>query len=635
MSGILGIYYLDARPVEPESIRQMVDILAHRGPDGADVWYGGSVGLGHRMLWTTPESLLEKLPLVDRTGNLVITADARIDNRDELISALSLTDHPAEKITDSQLILAAYEKWGERCPEKLIGDFAFAIWDERQQKLFCARDHMGVKPFYYYCSNRVFVFASEIKALFSIKEVPRQLNELQVAYYIEGLLEDQETTFYQEIFRLPAAHYLTIRSTQKMQMQSYWALDPKRELRLNSDQEYTEAFREVFTEAVRCRLRSAFPIGSTLSGGLDSSSIACTARQLLAKSGNQQLHTFSAIFPTLPESDRRWIDERPYMDAVKTLGGFQAHDVRADLLTPLIDLLWREEEPILAPNLYIHQGMYECAHQNNVRVFLDGVDGDSTVCHGWLYLTELFYTGRWLTLMQEITATGRRFRVSRRQLFWANCVSPVLIEPARQLGQGLLKYGRKTNVNSQLINPAFAQRIKLAEHTQKLLSHQPALTLTSKQQHWQSLTTGQYPYILEMTDKTTAKYSLEGRYPFFDRRLMEFCLSLPSNQKFSNGFSRAILRNAMTDILPPKIQQRVSKGNLSFNFQRRFLEDWRETVEHVINQPQSIEPYVNLPFLRAAYDHYSQFPQSKEDSLHILSGVTLALWLSQSNFTAR
>lgn len=633
MSGIVGIYYLDGKPVEPESLGRMVDIIAHRGPDGADIWYEGSIGLGHRMLWTTPESLLEKLPLVDRTGDLVITADARIDNRDELISALSLNDHPVEKITDSQLILAAYEKWGEQCPKELIGDFAFAIWDKRQQKLFCARDNMGVKPFYYYCSNQVFVFGSEIKALLSLPFVPRRLNELKVAYELANFFEDQEITFYQEIFRLPAARYLTISSTQKIQVQSYWALDPKRELRLNSDQEYAEAFREIFTEAVRCRLRSAFPVGSTLSGGLDSSSIACTARQLLAKSGNQQLHTFSAIFPNLSAEDRRWIDERQYMDAVKALGGFQAHDVRADLLTPLIDILWRDEEPIVAPNLYIHQGMYECANQHSVRVFLDGVDGDSTVSHGWGYLTDLASTGRWKTLMEEVTATARVFRVPRRQILWANCLNPLFIEPVSQFWQGLLKYVGKTNANSQLINPAFANRIKLAEHTQKLQSHLPKFTSISKQQHWLGLATGLYPSVLEIADKTSARCSVEGRYPFFDRRLMEFCVSLPSNQKFRHGFSRAILRNAMKDILPVKIQQRVNKANLGFNFKRRLLEDDRETLEKVINQPHSIEPYVNLPVLRGAYDCYSQNPLSDKESLYVLSGVTLALWLNQSNFT--
>ncbi len=169
MSGIAGIYYLDEKPVEWETLSRMVDRLVHRGPDGADVWCSESIGLGHRMLSTTPESLLEKLPLVSRSGDLAITADARIDNRDELIGLLRLKDYPAEKITDSQLILTAYEKWGESCSQYLLGDFAFAIWDRRKQTLFCGRDHFGVKPFYYYyCSGQIFVFASEIKALFCL-----------------------------------------------------------------------------------------------------------------------------------------------------------------------------------------------------------------------------------------------------------------------------------------------------------------------------------------------------------------------------------------------------------------------------------------------------------------------------------
>ena len=203
MSAIAGIHYLNERPVDFADLGRMVDILAHRGPDGADIWSEGSVGFGHRMLWTTPESLLEKLPLVNQRGDLVITADARIDNREELIAALSLAECRFEKITDSHLILAAYEKWGETCPEHLLGDFAFAIWDKRNQMLFCARDHFGVRPFYYHhCPRRMFAFASEIKALLCLSEVPNRLNEVRVGAYLEVMLEDKIITFYGDIFRL-------------------------------------------------------------------------------------------------------------------------------------------------------------------------------------------------------------------------------------------------------------------------------------------------------------------------------------------------------------------------------------------------------------------------------------------------
>ncbi|MDJ0797075.1 MAG: lasso peptide isopeptide bond-forming cyclase [Calothrix sp. MO_167.B12] len=634
MSGIVGIYNLNGKPVESTDLGRMVDTIAHRGPDGADIWNQGSIGLGHRMLWTTPESLLEKLPLVKENNQFVITADARIDNRDELISTLSFGDRPAEKITDSQVILAAYEKWGEQCPHKLIGDFAFAIWDERKQRLFCARDPMGVKPFYYYRSPEIFVFASEIKALLCLPEVPRRLNELKVAYYLDMFCEDQVMTFYQDICRIPAASYLSIGRSHQMQVQSYWSLDPKKEIRFNSHQEYIEAFREVFTEAVRCRLRSAFPVGSTLSGGLDSSSIACTARQLLAKSGNKKLHTFSAIFPSLPKEDLRWIDERHYMNAVKALGGFESHDVRADQLNPLIDILWQDEEPISAPNLYIHQGLYECANQQGVRVFLDGIDGDSTISHGWPYLTELAYTGRWQTLFQEVTAAARLCRLPRKRILQHYVLNPLLLEPVGYFGQWLRRITQTNKLNNNLINTDFAQRVGILKHRHELLKNIPAFAPSAKQQHLLSLTTGLYPYVMEVADKTSARCFLEPRYPFLDRRLMEFCLALPPEQKFRQGWTRAILRLAMNDILPPEVQWRVGKGRLNYNFDRKLLEVEQQTLKEVISKPQAIEPYVNISVLRLAYERYSSQPQEiKDESMTLLIGMCLALWLHQSNLT--
>src|SRR6267142_6895205 len=281
MSAILGIYYLDSRPVDRMDLDRMIETLAHRGSDGSGVWNDKSVGLGHRMLWTTPESLHERLPLAK--DGLTITADARIDNRDELINLLRLPPRPSESISDSELILAAYELWGEHCPEKLLGDFAFAIWDSRKQLLFCARDHFGVKPFYYYSSDKVFTFATEIKALLRLPEVPRQLNETKIAAHLTSIDIDKEITLYRDILRLPPAHSIKV-NREGIRVQSYWSLDPSRSQVMRSDEEYAEAFRELFTEAVRCRLRSAFPLGFMLSGGLDSSSVTCVARNLLAQS---------------------------------------------------------------------------------------------------------------------------------------------------------------------------------------------------------------------------------------------------------------------------------------------------------------------------------------------------------------
>ena len=328
MSAIAGIVRLDGAPADRANLDRMLERLAHRGPDGHGSHIADSCGLGHRMLWTTPESLHERLPLTDSTGDLTLTADARIDNREELCSLLSAPS----TVTDADLILQAYARWGERCPERLLGDFAFALWDARRGLLFCARDHFGVKPFYYHHRpGRLFAFASEIKGLLVLSEVPRRLNETRVADYLVPLLEDKEITFYEEIVRLPPAHRMAV-TREGVRMEQYWAPDPEREIRMKSDGEYAEAFREIFTEAVRCRLRSAFRVGSMLSGGLDSSSIVCVARELLAKNGGGKLHTFSAIFPDVPECD-----EREYIDEVIAGGGLEPHLVRGDqlkLLTP-------------------------------------------------------------------------------------------------------------------------------------------------------------------------------------------------------------------------------------------------------------------------------------------------------------
>ncbi|MEM6614636.1 MAG: asparagine synthase-related protein [Cyanobacteria bacterium P01_C01_bin.72] len=453
-----------------------------------------------------------------------------------------------------------------------------------------------------------------------LPQIKQELNELRIAYQLSGFFEDQEITFYRDIWRLKSAHSLVI-NEQSKSIERYWALDPDYRIKLGSDQEYTAAFKELFTEAVNCRLRSAFPVGSTLSGGLDSSSITCTARNLLSGTG-KQLHTFSAIFPNLPSSELKQIDERYFMNAVKQAGEIKAHDVRADLLNPLLDWLWQGEEPILSPNIYIHEGMYNCAHQNGVRVFLDGVDGDTTVSHGWRYLTHLTYTGNWWRLYQEITATSRNLRISRKLIGKEYCIKPLINEPWQRIQTRLFKrwdYG-------DLIEPRFARKMNLGERIRQLAAE--PLVVTAREEHRSGLNTGLYPYAMEITDKATAPKSIEARYPFFDRRLMEFCLAIPLEQKFRQGYPRAILRHAMEGILPPEIQWRVSKARLGSNFSRNLVQFQKPLIEQAIcSLAAGIEPYVNRSSLNDKYQRYViQGQPLPGDDLDILNSALLALW---------
>ena len=621
MSGITGIFYPDGKRIRLEDLRSMSQSLAHRGLDGSDEWISEKVGLAQRMLWTTPESLLEKLPFRDRDRKLVIVADARIDNRQELISRLEINDLPAEKITDSCIILRAYYRWGDRCPQELLGDFAFAIWDEGKQQMFCARDPMGIKPFSYYHSSHIFAFASEIKALLCLSEIPQKINELKIAYQLAMFCEDQEITYYENILHLPAAHSLTVDAAGNIKIERYWLLDINRRIKLSSDREYSEAFKEIFVEAVRCRLRSAFPVGSTLSGGLDSSSIACTANQLLANSGGKDLHTFSAIFPSLPAADLRKIDERHYMKQVQALSGIIPHEVRADLLDPLLGYLWQEEEPVLSFNIYIHDGLYKCAQQNGVRVFLDGVDGDSTVSHGWKYLTALAYKGRWRKLYRELNAVRKTMGFSRKLVFKEYCLKPFYREPIEYFSS---RFG---SFKCDLIASEFAKKVSLSDRIKTLSDLR--IFETARRQHWGGLTTGLYPFAMGITDKASSKWSLEARYPFFDRRLMEFCLAIPLEQKFSQGYSRAILRHAMEGILPPEIQWRVTKSRLGSNFSRQLLDKEGSTIKNVIHQHQRIKSYVNMSLFASAYERYAtELSPRAGDDLNIFNGTLLSLWLN-------
>lgn len=671
MSGIAGIYYLDNRIVDRADLGRMIDILAHRGPDGSNIWSEEPIGLGHRMLWTTPESLLEQLPLVNQTGDLVITADARIDNREELIAALDLTDRPAEKITDSQLILAAYEKWGDRCPEHLLGDFAFAIWDERKQLVFCARDHFGVKPFYYhYKPGHTFIFASEIKAILCLPEVPHRINEVRIADYLASL-EDKAITSYQGIFRLPPAQTMTVRHRGGIRLRSYWSLDPSHELRLNSDEEYADAFREIFTEAVRCRLRSAFAVGSHLSGGLDSSSVTCVARELLAQQGSGKLHTFSNIF-----DDVRECDERPFIEPVLAQGGLIPHYVSPDRIGPLSEweeLLQPEEEPCLfGANGFLVWGLNRATQQAGVRISLDGFDGDTTVGHGMGYFAELARQGQWATFAKEASAIcqhfdnspasilrhygftyleelalqwrwlafaktvkemGQYFNVSQKQLWLRLGIKPLVPKSVLQVWHSLR--GRKQPQNSvaPLFNSSFADRIGI---NNRVRAQEPTRSpvLTATQEQWLTFTSGRFPLVLEQCDLAAAAFSIESRHPFMDKRLIEFCLALPSSQKLHQGWTRMVMRRAMNGILPEPVRWRGGKTDMTPNFLHGLLKFNRELMDEIVlSNSSSIAGYLDLNVLQMSYNRIVSGGIQDADISIVWAAVALALWLRHSRMT--
>ncbi|OGW51564.1 MAG: hypothetical protein A2Y81_08975, partial [Nitrospirae bacterium RBG_13_43_8] len=459
---------------------------------------------------------------------------------------------------------------------------------------------------------------------------------LMIAFYLARIFGDRSITFYRDIFRLPAAHTLTV-SSKKIKLKPYFSFDPSYEIQLSSDKEYTEAFREVFTEAVQCRIRSAFPIGSTLSGGLDSSSIACTIRNLL-KEKNRCLHTFSAIFPSLPEEDLKKIDEREYINAVISMGGFEPHFIHADSLGPLTEikqLLWHIDDAFVGPNMYMHWALYNAAQQENIRVFLDGIDGDTTVSYGFDHMSDLARTLRWKKLFTEAKAFASIHNSPLWKFIWRFGFRPLVPEGVMKLIRTVRGRNESEFLSNTAINPVFVKHIKLEERVRSLSSNGSALPQTAREKHGHSLNCVLHQHALEMLDKTAAAFSIEARYPFFDRRLIEFCLALPPEQKFQHGWTRAVLRKSMAGILPREVQWRTGKANLSPNFYRKLLDFGKEALEEVIlSKAQIIEKYVDMPAFRESFYRFARQPLHREqEALTVYGVVTLALWLQDMSLT--
>jgi len=631
MSAIIGIYHFDDRPADPKILEQMVNRLMHRGPDGAGLWNSKNVGLGHQKHSTTPESLKVQFPLQSLRYPLTITADARIDNREELARLLDIHDIDGVSqttICDEELILMAYEKWGESCPEKLLGDFAFAIYDMREKKIFCARDHMGIKPFYYHLSDHLFLFASEIKALFCHPETPQNLNDERIADYLAVNFEDKASTFYQNIYRLPPGCFMTV-SGDGAKVKSYWSLDPEKEIRLKSDEEYAEEFKAIFIDSVKCRIRRCRPIGYLLSGGLDSSSVVSVAHSLNKKSGAGEMNAFSATFPDFPQ-----VDEQQFIDIVLQLGGINSYTLRADKISPLQDLeqVYKcEDEPFHMPNLYIYWALAKAAMDKNVEVMIDGIDGDTTVSHGLEYLRDLLIRGKWRGLASEVRWLSKRFHLPGWRFLWHFSILPVLSEMMRYTWSLASRKGYSDSLKiPSTINLAFARRIAWKQRLHGQLEERMAPVFSLKRQHWLSLTSGLLPFTMEVNDKAAAEFGIDHRHPFFDYRLVEFCYAIPSDQKLNRGWDRVVQRRAMKDILPDKILWRIKKSRWDPNFKRGLFEFDKTKIEDAIyKKADVIEAYIDINALRDSYGRCKSGRISLVDGMNVWTGVTLALWLEQ------
>ena len=437
MSAIFGKFTFDGRPVAPETLDAMRLAMAHWGKDGEGSWCEGGVGLGHLHRNNSPESVGEHLPWQCPDSGDVITAIAHLDNRETLFRELSIPREQQADLPDSRLVLRAYQRWGEACAERLLGDWACAIWDHGRRKLFIARDHHGNMGLYYTRDERRLLFASSLKGLLTLPKVPQRPNPLTIAHVLVSWPIQGEQTCYEGILRLPPAHTLSV-TAGGIEVSRYWYLEHTPDLHLPSDQDYVEAFLETYAEAVRCRLGCSEPVGTTLSGGLDSGSVAVLAAAELKKRG-QRLPAFSSV-PATDTKDRdnmRFFgDESPYINATAaSAGNIDVHWVRAEDVSPVQGIeraLEIHDQPLHgAANMHWVTTLWAEAAASGLGALLTGAGGNATVS----------WRGRGgveLPLIQQLLR--RQWRAIARQ-----ALTPRQVTPAGLWGA----------VKRQIIHPLF------------------------------------------------------------------------------------------------------------------------------------------------------------------------------------
>ena len=561
MSGIAGIVQFDGAPIEPGLVEKMTGAMALRGLDGIEHWRKGPVALGQCMLRTTPESLEEKQPLSNEDESLVLVMDGRVDNWQELRRELLGRGAVLRDRSDAELVLRAYEVWGAQCPDRIIGEFVFFVWDERQRSLFGARDAAGTRHFYYHAGRGWFGFASEIKGLLATGLVAARLNESRVLDYLVEAYDrdDQIGTFYQDILRLPAGHAIQV-SERGVKTWRYWEPGNLPVNKFASQQECAEAFLEQMRIAVKCRLRSNGPVGAMLSGGLDSSSIVGLIRKEFRGELQQPLKTISLI-----REDRENCKDWQYIQEMLKDGWLDPVILPSDVAgvgsKVWLDNIAKVDEPFALSHGLNYAMIYGAGQQQGCRVVLDGMAGDL-----------LFYgVNRSLDTILRRNMLGRLpdvFTAYGRHEF-DNCIRTVMIRSLAAITPASLRtvYRRLRESRRVLqddllllrrnkVNPWLAEK-----HRQAHQDEAKAKPGNDQAAHARIFTSGLLSFAHEVYGQLAFANGVEPRSPFSDRRMIEFAIRMPVAAKLGVPWYKNLLREATAEVLPEAVCRRSDVGS--------------------------------------------------------------------------
>jgi asparagine synthase (glutamine-hydrolysing) len=645
MSSICGVFHRDGRPATTEEIDSMVQVLAHWGPDRTGSWVGGEIALGHLALWTTPESICETQPYLVQPTGVVVTADARIDNGDDLVRELGLTLLPGQRAGAAELIAAAYEKWGDDCPEHLIGDFAFALWDPRRKTLLCARDPMGLRPFYYFAAPDRFLFGTEIKAIFTDERIPRDLDRLRLMLYVIAAHQEGERTQYAAVRGLEPATLLVI-DGQGARTRRYWRLDEEREIHFERDDDYVDAFDELLQSAVDARLRCAFPVGGMLSGGLDSTTlIAFASRSRCLAQPRMVGFTWA-----LAEGDDWYVrDEREFVDAYLRENSVVHHYVVPDATRIFADcpeLNHFHDGPNWDLFHYASTPTFARAAEHGVRALIFGNGGDETASYfAPDCLVSLMLQLRPGALLAELRAHERMSGTLAARLCYRRVVRPLI---GHVLGRRRDTFHYERGQYGKLAKVTTPDLIGIPLSQAAIAETGIADYLRSRQRRFahplrHPVRCGQIARLTGLNSFATLAslkwnrsvlHHIECRYPFLDRRVIEYCVALPAAQHCREGWSRRLLRRSAARRIPTKIAWRTTRTQTFPDIQRGIASceaDLRPRFERWERSP-AISSYLDAGRLSRHLDQLVQDAaarrsNSSRDTPSFCRSVLLGLYL--------
>ena len=615
MSALAGVLEFGATAGEHRLVERITAAMARNGPDGIAHWHRGPVSLGHCMLRTTPQAAAEVQPLQDESSGLVLVLDGRLDNRAELARNLRARGVSLRTDTDAELVLRAHQEWGSEAPRQLLGDFAYAVWDMKEQVLFCATDPMGACPIFYARTDRRFAFASMDEALLVVHGVDAAPNDHLIAHVLvpDYIPEDQSATWLQCVSNLPPGHFMTVTAAGDCNVTAYFRFRPGEGLAFDSSAEAQEAFKGIFGLAVRDRLRSSGPIAQMLSGGLDSASIHAMAVQELGTSNSVQ--TYSVISDK-PETCIETVCIQ------SMVAGDSAHFVSLPSLigqlsqTDLADELWSAAHP-RDNSLPLPALMCLGARRDGHRVMLHGVSGDVTQHAPNRYIARVMQQRHWNAAWMECKAASEHHTYLRGTAPWTLFVA----NAATAFVPGSIKASahrwrpRVSPLRDSLINPDFARRLSLATRleSQDELAWSSRRSTSSIQEQQAMFLNGRTGLSLGLSgySRLGKRFGVDLRDPWGDQRVVQFFLDLPLNYKIHDGWTKHIVRHSF-ESLPPVVRWRVGKEHLGWKLVDRLVDGTRDFLKGLFEEDlQMLSPYIDVKAARQRIQR--QLETSDED----------------------